>query len=499
MWSYIDNKMGKGIIVGKVRINCRFVLCFVTFLSIVLCLTFLNADVWLLMSVVVFGILMMICINKITTNCFFMFFLCSLYIFLLSGDIAEIIFKEYYYIQFDMSATIHAHRSIFISLLFILVGFAVTPACKIKRCNIEVRQSKEPSFKSNLQFVAKLSYFATYIFAILYLIDNIKYVSDNGYFKFYSSYVSGMPMIFVKIGEFMPLTFCLFLATMPSKKESLGTIISFVVYSFISLLVGSRSTVVYNLVFIFCYFLYRNYIDKGKDVWVTKRIAYVLLLCIPFLLNFLFLYDYIRTGTDIKYGSFGDTLISFFVNIGSSSKVIKYGYIYSHNIPKYRFYSFGETLNYFKYSKLFNSGAIPSRQTAEFALESHSFSSLISYLVMPQGYLQGHGTGSSFIAELYADFGYCGIAVGSFIYGCAFKKICTNNGGSWLFTTICLFTFFDFLASPRASYDGFFACVFNLSNIAYVVLIIIISKFMTKIKGKRCRSEENLLSNRELQ
>lgn len=269
-----------------------------------------------------------------------------------------------------------------------------------------------------------------------------------------------------------------------------------------TLLIGSRSGVIFNSIFLLCYFVYRNYTDRGKTVWISKKTIVFLLLSVPFLLSFLYLYEYIRTGREVESMTFGESIVKFFVNIGSASQNIKYGYELRNEIPKFRFYSLGGTLNYFKYGTLFNLfdlQSIPSRHTVQFALESHSFAAMLSYLTIPKKFLQGHGTGSSFIAELYADFGYCGIAVGSFIYGCAFKKICTNNGGSWLFTTICLFTFFDFLASPRASYDGFFACVFNLSNVAYVVLIIIISKFMTKIKGKRCRSEKNLLSNRELQ
>ena len=138
----------------------------------------------------------------------------------------------------------------------------------------------------------------------------------------------------------------------------------------------------------------------------------------------------------------------------------------------------GGTLNYFKYGTLFNLfdlQSIPSRHTAQFALESHSFDAMLSYLTIPKQFLQGNGTGSSFIAELFADFGYVGVATGSLVYGCLFKRFQVLNNRNWLATTIKLFIFFTMLSAPRASYDGFIAEILNVNHILYVFLIYLLA------------------------
>ena len=319
--------------------------------------------------------------------------------------------------------------------------------------------------------------------------DTIRFVASHGYVAYYISYNSILPSVLVKIGEYTPLALCVYLSTFPSKKESSFVIKSFLLYSLLTLLIGSRSGVIFNSIFLLCYFVYRNYTDRGKTVWISKKTLVFLLLSVPFLLSFLYLYEYIRTGREVESMTFGESIVKFFVNIGSASQNIKYGYELRNEIPKFRFYSLGGTLNYFKYGTLFNLfdlQSIPSRHTVQFALESHSFDAMLSYLTIPKQFLQGNGTGSSFIAELFADFGYVGVAAGSLVYGCLFKRGQVLNNRNWLATTIKLFIFFTMLSAPRASYDGFIAEILNVNHILYVFLIFLLaSNYRKKYKREK--------------
>jgi oligosaccharide repeat unit polymerase len=51
------------------------------------------------------------------------------------------------------------------------------------------------------------------------------------------------------------------------------------------------------------------------------------------------------------------------------------------------------------------------------ALFSNSFAHRMSYAALGQEYLNGHGLGSSYILETFADFGYLGIIVFSILMG----------------------------------------------------------------------------------
>lgn len=450
-------------------------------LILAVCLLFLSvldADIWQILSVGVLGIMVMICLKDISRNCFLLFFLASLFVFLMSGDIAEIIFDEHYYLQFSEETTLHAHKCIFIALLSISVGFFLTPVRR-KKIEIDTSENKD-GFIVKLKRVSKSLYFISYVILLVSTADIIRFVMVNGYVAYYVSYSSSLPSVIVRIGEYAPLAFCIYLATFPSKKESSSVILSFLLYSGLSLFVGSRSNAIYNTVFILCYCLFRNFTDKGKEVWVSKKLIICLIIAVPFILSFLYLYEFIRTDQEIESITFGESIVSFFVNIGASSKVIKYGYELSGQIPQMKFYSFGETLNYFKYGtlfNLFNQNPVPHRHSVEFAMESHSFGAIVSYLTMPAKFLNGQGTGSSYIAELYADFGYFGVALGSLIYGCFFKKITLLSNKRWLSTAIKLYMFLVMLAAPRATYDGFIAQIVNVNNILYLIFIYLLAKY----------------------
>lgn len=462
--------------VGFTKISRKTVAGILLLVFCMLVLTVTGSDMWQVLSLGMFGIMVIICFRDISKNCFFLFFLISLFIFLMSGDIAELLFDKHYYIQFGEEATLHAHKSIFISLSAILAGFIIFP----ERRKTGKADKNNDEFIVRLRKTAKCFYVVSFILIMISTIDIIRFVAAYGYVAYYSSYSSILPAVLVKVGEYAPLALCVFLATMPQKKESVWVILTFLFYSALTILIGTRSTVVYNVVFILCYCLYRNQKDKGREIWVSKKAIVYMFLCVPFVFSFLYFYDFIRGDREIESISIVDSVVEFFVNIGASSKVIKYGYDYKGQIPQWRFYSLGSTLNYFKYGTLFNlfdTSSIPARHTVKFALESHSFGELISYLVMPQKYLNGEGTGSSYIAELFADFGYAGIAIGSLIYGFVFKRMSDIDNERWLSTTIKLFIFTSMLSAPRAAYDGFIAQILNVNHFLYVFLIYVFARY----------------------
>ena len=453
-----------------------------------------GADVWMILSVAMIMLLIFMCLKNINANAFFFFFLVSFFIYLMSGDIAELLFDKKYYIQFGKEAVVHTHICLFVSLVSIWIGYIFTSSKKHMTRFETIGESRmTPTMVDKVKSASKYIYYIAYIILLVNTVDTVRFVAVNGYVAYYTSFDPILPSIIIEIGEFAPIALCVFLATFPSKKESSFIIKSYILYAFLTLFIGSRGGLIYNIIFILCYCFYRNYTDRGHTVWISKRIITVLVLAVPFLLSFLFLYEYIRTGREVEFESFGETIVDFFVNIGASSKVIKYGYEYAEEIPKWRFYSLGETLNYFKYGTLFNLfdlGSIPSRHSVEFATQSHSLDALISYLSMKNQYLSGHGTGSSFIAALYADFGYVGVSIGSVIYGWLFKKLSYLNSKNWLSSSIKLYMFMALLEAPRSSYDGFIASIVNVNYVMIMLFIYLFASTLRTNNNGACRNIE---------
>ena len=108
---------------------------------------------------------------------------------------------------------------------------------------------------------------------------------------------------------------------------------------------------------------------------------------------------------------------------------------------------------------------------------------IISYLVLPYNYLLGRGLGSSYIAELYHDFGYIGIFLGNIIYGCVIKICCNFNKCSIWMRYVCLVIINAILLAPRSTTDGFISSLTGMEVWLSGLLIWIISKFIYK---RRC-------------
>lgn len=450
-----------------------------SFLILPLCLSLLHVNGLLILNVMLWILVIILCSSRFNDNIFFVAFLFSFFIFLISGDLAEEIFGIYYYRRFDSDAIIHAHISIAISLVFLFAGFSI----KSHRRNFKVKlvrsidtlsdDSKEVYIRC-LRCISKYIFLATFAILFIDTVYKAYYVSIHGYISYYTTYRSFLPTIVVEIGEFAPVAFCVFLATFPSKKECKPILVLYILYAVIGIIVGQRGAFIYNTVFVIAYLFYRNKHYNNGEVWMKKGYVILMICAFPFLLVALFLYGYVRVGNDIVYTSFSETLIKFFVNIGSSSQIIKDGFVHRNQLTDFKFYSLGGILNYFKYGRLFNlfsSSSIPAAHTAQYALEGHSFTEMISYLSMTSGYLSGEGAGSCFIAELFADFGYIGIAIGSAIYGFFFKSLAVMKKENWLSTTLKLYMMLNMLKAPRGPYDDFLASIININFILLIIFI----------------------------
>lgn len=422
------------------------------------------------------------CLQDLSSNVFLLCFLLSFFVFLMSGDIVAELFGEYYHLRFSQETTRHCWVAIVISLIFLYIGYM----SKRKVSQFKLKTIFSNFDVSKIRNASKWIYYVTFCVLLFNTLDKIQFVSRYGYIAYYLSYDPILPTVIAELGDFAPISLCVFLATFPSKKEAMRPIVLYFIYACLLILVGARGGLIYNAVFLIGYMLYRNRHNSNSEVWISRKTLILLCASVPVVLVLLFLYGYVRVGADIVYDSFGDTLIDFFVNIGSSSTVIKYGYESRDLIETFKFYSLGDTLNYFKYGTLFNLfdlDSIPHRHSVQFALESHSFDTFLSYHYMRDRYLNGEGMGSSFIAILFADFGYIGVAIGSFLYGRLFKSMSyINNDGSWLCSTIKLYFFMLLIKAPRGAYDGFLSGIININFWLLIFGIMFVSQY---VKGRK--------------
>ena len=187
-----------------------------------------GADVWMILSVMMLMFLAFMCLRNINANAFFFFFLISFFIYLMSGDIAELLFDKKYYIQFGREAVVHTHICLFVSLLSIWVGYIFTSSKK-NPLRIETigESNMTPAMVEKVKSASKFIYCIAYIILLINTVDTVRFVAANGYVAYYTSFDPILPSIIIEIGEFAPIALCVFLATFPSKKEA-----SFIIKSY---------------------------------------------------------------------------------------------------------------------------------------------------------------------------------------------------------------------------------------------------------------------------
>lgn len=108
-------------------------------------------------------------------------------------------------------------------------------------------------------------------------------------------------------------------------------------------------------------------------------------------------------------------------------------------------YTFGGIIDYVCRSnfsqKLWGTESLGDGNNLVKALYSNNFSHRMSYAALGKSYLQGHGLGSSYILETYADFGYFGIIIFSIILGmlfCCMERMLRKGGTQTAFALIVL-------------------------------------------------------------
>ena len=118
-------------------------------------------------------------------------------------------------------------------------------------------------------------------------------------------------------------------------------------------------------------------------------------------------------------------------------------------------YTFGDFTDYFLHNDLVEGLlGLPSLGTGNnviSATQGHSFSHAMSYAALGDSYLEGHGYGSSFILELFYDYGWLGVVLGALIFGFVTILLVRLFQKGWVSGTIALATMTSLFFVPRAS------------------------------------------------
>lgn len=162
--------------------------------------------------------LIVYCISKLSQRVFLFVFLLAYFVFLMGRELLDVYGLHTIVSSFQDDINMHADRLLLISLLSLCVGHVL--AQKVKISNRRQHSIKHDTVMiATIRKISSIVFHVSFVFSAVQLLDVGRYMLMYGYLATYTSYVSSIPYIFVKMADVTPISFWLFLATMPPNKK----------------------------------------------------------------------------------------------------------------------------------------------------------------------------------------------------------------------------------------------------------------------------------------
>ena len=387
------------------------------------------------------------------------------------------------------------YYSITLSLAFVFFGYTLcSKEKKLTKIDCSVRYNQ---YRQKVKIISKKISYALYVFTIITTLDMVMYIWSNGYISYYLQFKPSFPHVFYTLDAAFDFAFFIFLACLPEKKEAKTLIILYLLNACIALLSGQRNGFILPVLFIIMYCFLRNSISPN-DLWIGKRGKILLIVSFPFLCALMFIVMLIRGNNATGNESILVYFIDFFYQLGGSVKVLGYTYDLQASIPDGQNYTFGPLIRWFDgnfVTQLLGMGHIYENASVEMALQDHSLGSFLTYNIDKYRYLHGGNLASSYIAELWINYGFIGVAIGSFIYGCILGSVLSFVRKNIWKCTIAFIMVYNIIYAPRASYLYF---ITECMSYSFIVLAIYIYFRTSKVQQYKTIATANENSNHSL-
>ena len=423
------------------------------------------------------------CFNNIKYYIIHLIFYITIFLFLVSRPTID-------YFKYGLINTYQedVYRFSFLAVIVSIIGITIGGLLVSKRENKlkeEIKALKNKRFIDSVRKVSLSVFLFSYPFYLVRIIERLVYRLNVSYYEYYADFKSELPYFTYTLSTFVVYAMCIYLATKPNKRHSTIVLGMFVTGNVINLLIGTRNPFVLSLIFSFIYYFMRNQTEKG--VWIGVKEKAMLYLGTPIMMLIMGFLNYARDGEGIGNMSLSELLIDFVYKQGTSFGVLARGYLYGSNLPvrEFRNYTFSPIIEYITRGNLgILFGGTPfvsANNSLELALTSDRYAHNISYIVLRQDYLAGHGIGGSYVMEMYTDYGMIGLFLLSIIMGISFIFMMKSSYQSGiLFFSITLLILNNLFFMPRGSFTESFFNLFTLQFWGIVIVIFFVAGLINR-------------------
>lgn len=417
----------------------------------------------------------------------YLVFLLAFFLFLLGGEFFELFFGYPQEYTFDKSLDNHAYVSLLISLMFVFAGYMGLEYLKLKKKPTILGPHKMgKSVRLRIRYFAKSALCICVIPYFLKTVDASLYTLQNGYLSYYTTYQCRLPGIIEVLSEMFTMFLFIYLATMPPMKKCLLPLALYFANGCLGMFTGRRISIGIAVLVVLFYVLIRH-ARNPKEGWINKKVILICVIACPVILLVLHAQRYLRYGSAVEGGGVFGMMASFFSQQGFSINILKLQKDLSGD-------SLGCTSLY--YTLHYLRGNVITRNLFDFpmeyyinrsvetAMQTNCLADYIMYMVDAKDFFAGYGLGTSYIAELYHDLWFFGIALGSAVYGIILNGLFSLRQFSFWRFVVGLMMLEEFAILPRYGADVILRPFYNLTKMAILVIFIVLV-YVSKDKVSR--------------
>ena len=457
---------------NNLRFKKSFLIIYILLNFIVITLIVIEQCDWLYAILLMTWINMMFySLKKVTRRAVLLCFGIAFFTFLLGRDGMEYLLGH----ESDSNFTEDVNRHAYLSMLLSIIGVWLSYSVFQNNHNTKFKLSiKDKKYYHYIRRYSLICFYTVYPIAIGVNLAIAYFVIKFGYaakFTDLRSIVENTPVFytFSKIELLLPTAFSIYMASLPSKDKFLKIVKPYIIYLIITLGTGGRGDFILGILLIGIFVAFMQQLEPNI-VWIHKRkLKYIYILAPLIAIGGTFMNN-LRFGESNDQLSLIDGFSNFFYDQGVTCNAVKNAYKYESSIPKQKDYYTFEFLHTGILARILGN-EVYQGNNIEHATKGGSFTHALGYTIMGNGYLAGRGTGTSYIAELYYDFGYLGVFIGSCIYGYIFSLI-NNFKKTGIFARSIIFIILTkILWAPRGGYSGFLSFIFAPTTIALLLFV----------------------------
>ena len=420
------------------------------------------------------------CLHNIKKRYTLMFFNFSIFLFLIGRPLFRVLGfgddVEWY--DYGNDYSLEAISLVFLSLLCLVVGQIIGENFFYKRSI--TRYKYPPNVIARIRSYSEFFFYVCAIFKGIVELERLVYMIGKNYTEVYVGFSSRLPFFIHGIAGFMVYFFCIYLSTFPDKKNVLKKFVIYIGLSIPWLIIGARSSFVSSLAFVSVYYCLRQSTDVGGS-WINDKEKRIALIFLPVVIIGLGAFNYVRdNNTDFELAGLS-IIIDFIIKQGVTFNTVCLGIENADDIKGLgeKLYVFGPFYDYVKYGVLgqllFNNSGLPNGNSLEMIRYGNSMAHDLSYITRGD-YLEGHGFGSSYILELFFEYGYIGVVFFNILLGYIFSIVNRMALNGILYHTIELIIFTSLFLLPRSGLSEpvtfiikyqFWVCLSSVFLLAY--------------------------------